>query len=180
MTGLMMSHTPTLGSSELVPVYHHAPHDVTTFVLTTLFHAYPTLHTFPRPLTCSGPQFFMPLHTLFPCLECLSSSLLHHTHTHIYVFFKDFNYLFLERGKGRGKERERNISVWLPLMYNLLGTWPLGMCPDWESNKRPLGLQAGTQSTEPHQPGFTYILQVPSPQFSQIPPGEVTSSSTVL
>ncbi|XP_053782498.1 cadherin-like and PC-esterase domain-containing protein 1 isoform X2 [Desmodus rotundus] len=27
-----------------------------------------------------------------------------------------------------------------------------GMCPDWESNQRPFGLQAGTQSTEPHQP----------------------------
>ena len=29
-----------------------------------------------------------------------------------------------------------------------------GMCPDWESNRRPFGLQAGAQSTEPHQPGF--------------------------
>ena len=28
-----------------------------------------------------------------------------------------------------------------------------GMCPDWESNQRPFGSQAGTQSTEPHQPG---------------------------
>ena len=25
--------------------------------------------------------------------------------------------------------------------------------PDWESNWQPLGLQAGTQSIEPHQPG---------------------------
>ena len=39
-------------------------------------------------------------------------------------FFKDFIYLFLERGEGREKERERNISVWLPLMYPPLGTWP--------------------------------------------------------
>ena len=29
-----------------------------------------------------------------------------------------------------------------------------GMCRDWESNQRPFGLQAGTQSTEPHQPGI--------------------------
>ena len=29
-----------------------------------------------------------------------------------------------------------------------------GMCPDWESNWQPFGLQAGTQSTEPHQPGL--------------------------
>ena len=30
----------------------------------------------------------------------------------------------------------------------------LGMCPDWESNQQPFGLQASTQSTEPHQPGL--------------------------
>ena len=29
-----------------------------------------------------------------------------------------------------------------------------GMCPDWESNQRPLGFQAHAQSTEPHQPGL--------------------------
>ena len=29
-----------------------------------------------------------------------------------------------------------------------------GMCPDWESNQRPFSSQAGTQSTEPHQPGL--------------------------
>ena len=29
-----------------------------------------------------------------------------------------------------------------------------GLCPDWESNQRPFGSQAGTQSTEPHQPGL--------------------------
>ena len=29
-----------------------------------------------------------------------------------------------------------------------------GMCPDWEPNQRPLGLQAGTQSIEPHQLGL--------------------------
>ena len=28
-----------------------------------------------------------------------------------------------------------------------------GMCPDWESNQQPFGLQVSTQSTEPHQPG---------------------------
>ena len=28
-----------------------------------------------------------------------------------------------------------------------------GMCPDWELNQRPSGLQAGAQPTEPHQPG---------------------------
>ena len=30
-----------------------------------------------------------------------------------------------------------------------------GRCSDWESNQRPFGLQAGTQSTEPHHPGLS-------------------------
>ena len=29
-----------------------------------------------------------------------------------------------------------------------------GMCPDWELNWWPFGLQAGAQSTQPHQPGL--------------------------
>ena len=29
-----------------------------------------------------------------------------------------------------------------------------GMCPEWKSNRRPSGLQASAQSTEPHQPGL--------------------------
>ena len=29
-----------------------------------------------------------------------------------------------------------------------------GMCPNWELNWRHFGLQPGTQSTEPHQPGL--------------------------
>ena len=33
------------------------------------------------------------------------------------------------------------------------------MCPDWESSQQPLGSQASSQSTEPHQPGqmFSFI-----------------------
>ena len=33
-----------------------------------------------------------------------------------------------------------------------------GMCPDWESNWWSFGSQAGTQSTEPHQPGLKQIF----------------------
>ena len=33
-----------------------------------------------------------------------------------------------------------------------------GMCPDWESNQRPFGSQAGNQSIEPHQSGLSTIL----------------------
>ena len=70
-----------------------------------------------------------------------------------FFFFKDFIYLYLERGEGKEKERGGKhqcvVASRVPpsgeLVYNA------GVCPDWESNQRPFGLQAGTQSTEPHQ-----------------------------
>ena len=39
------------------------------------------------------------------------------------------------------------MNVWLPLMCPLLGTWTTTQtCVlDWESNRRPFDLQAGTQ-----------------------------------
>ena len=33
------------------------------------------------------------------------------------------------------------------------GPGPQPMCPDWELNQQPFGLQASTQSAEPHQTG---------------------------
>ena len=33
-------------------------------------------------------------------------------------------------------------------------SYNLGMCPDWELNWWPFSSQAGTESTEPHQPGL--------------------------
>ena len=33
-----------------------------------------------------------------------------------------------------------------------------GMCPDWELNQQPFGLQDSTQSTEPHQSGQNAFL----------------------
>ena len=66
-------------------------------------------------------------------------------------------YLFLERGKGREKERERSIDVQEIHQLVASPTCPTrdlahnpGMCPELELNQRPFGLQAGTQSTEPH------------------------------
>ena len=38
-----------------------------------------------------------------------------------------------------------------------------GVCPDWELNQRPFGLQVSAQSTEPLQPGQKckyFILQI--------------------
>ena len=42
-----------------------------------------------------------------------------------------------------------------------------GMCPDWELNQRPFSLQAGAQSTEPHQPGLHLLSNLAAlPQLS--------------
>ena len=77
------------------------------------------------------------------------------------LIFKNYLciYLLLEKGEGREKERERNITVWLPLMCLQLGTWPAtqACALDWESNRRPLGSQASTQSTELSKPGLKEI-----------------------
>ena len=80
---------------------------------------------------------------------------------------KDFIYLFLQRGEGREKEREKNIDVWRihPSVASRTSTTGdlahnPGMYPDWESNWRPFGSQASTQSTEPHQPGqISYLIE---------------------
>ena len=78
----------------------------------------------------------------------------------LHIFFqffghllKDFIYLFIFReGESEG-EREKNINVCLPLMCPPTGDLAHipGMCLDWESNWQFFGLQADTQSTEPHQ-----------------------------
>ena len=67
------------------------------------------------------------------------------------LFLKDFIYLFLDRGEGR--EKETSMCGCLSWSTGDLDCNP-GMCPDWDSNWQPFGLQAGTQSIEPHQPGL--------------------------
>ena len=46
----------------------------------------------------------------------------------------------------------------LPPAHPQLGTWlqPKHL-PDWESKQLTFGSQAGTQSTEPHQPGQNFF-----------------------
>ena len=75
-----------------------------------------------------------------------------------YNFFKRC-YLFLERGKEGGREWEKHQCVVASCTASTgdLARNP-GMCPDWESNQRPLGSQASTQSTQPHQPGHKVYL----------------------
>ena len=74
--------------------------------------------------------------------------------TRLNDFLKDFIDSFLERGEGRegGREKlmcERNITSVvasrMPPARDLAHN--PGMCPDWESNQRPFGSQAGAQPT---------------------------------
>ena len=84
----------------------------------------------------------------FPCRKNSHS----YTHTDN-NFFKGF-YLFLERGREgerRGEKHECVAASHAPPTGDPADN--PGMCPDWESNRWPFGSQAGTQSTEPHQPG---------------------------
>ena len=75
---------------------------------------------------------------------------------HTFFFFKDFTYLFLERGK-----HQYVVASHTPPTGDLAHN--PGVCPDWELNQQPFGLQTRAQSTEPHRPGrahyFWRILQ---------------------
>ena len=68
------------------------------------------------------------------------------------IFFKFFKrfYLFIFRQREREGEREGEkhqyvVASSVPLTGGLACN--PGMCPDWESNLRPFGLQASAQST---------------------------------
>ena len=81
------------------------------------------------------------------------------------MIFKIF-YLFIFREReGREKEREKHhcvVATHAPPTRDLAHN--PGMCPDWESNRRPFGSQAGSQSTEPPQPG-PFIFFLPSNSY---------------
>ena len=68
-----------------------------------------------------------------------------------YFLKKDFIYLFIFRERQREEEKEGEkyqcvvASRASPTGY--LAHNP-GMCPDWESNQRPFGLQAWAQSSQ--------------------------------
>ena len=77
------------------------------------------------------------------------------------LILKIFIYLFLERGEGKetGKEtslcKRETVAPHMPQP----GTWPANQAYalNWELNWRPFILQAGAQSTEPHQPGLEHL-----------------------
>ena len=66
--------------------------------------------------------------------------------------------MFRQRGREAEREGEKHQCV---VASHAPSTRDLacnpGTCPDWESNRRPFGLQAGTQSTDPHQAGQDFI-----------------------
>ena len=75
--------------------------------------------------------------------------------------FKKRFHLFIFRQRGREREREGEkyqcvVACHRPPTGDLAcNPW---VCPDWESNRRPFGSQAGVQSTEPHQPGLFFLI----------------------
>ena len=67
-------------------------------------------------------------------------------------------FIFRERGREGEREGEKHQSV---VASHVPPTGDLahnpGMCLDWESNQRPFGLQAGTQSTGSHQQRLNFL-----------------------
>ena len=58
------------------------------------------------------------------------------------------------RKEKEGEKHQCVVATHMPPTGDL--AYNPGMCPDWELNQQPLGLQAGTQFTESHQPGLSY------------------------
>ena len=82
-----------------------------------------------------------------------------------FSFYFKYLFIFRERGGGREKEREKNTNaqeIHPSVASHMSPTWDptcnSGMCPDWDSNQRPLGSQSGIQSTESHQPGCSDVF----------------------
>ena len=72
----------------------------------------------------------------------------------LFYFLRFYLFIFRERereGEREGEKHQCTVASHTPLTGDLACN--PGMCPDWESNQRPFGSQAGTQSIKPHQPG---------------------------
>ena len=64
-----------------------------------------------------------------------------------------FIYFRQREREGERGEKHQCVVTSRALLTRDLACNP-GMCPDWESNRRPFGLKADAQSTQPHQPGL--------------------------
>ena len=73
------------------------------------------------------------------------------------LFLKKFFFIIFREGEGG---RKRKKYQWV-VASHVAPTGDLahnpGMCPDWESNRRPFAFSAHTQSTELHLPGHVCI-----------------------
>ena len=108
-------------------------------------------------------QHFFKTYSPFPALcvssgntrGCLSVCL------HFLLFLRFYLFIFRERGKEGEREGKKHqcvvASCTSPTGILVCST---GMCHVWESNQQPFGSQAGTQSTEPHQPGLHFFLKI--------------------
>ena len=78
-----------------------------------------------------------------------------------FLKIKIFNFLkilfILDRGGREGEREGEKHQCVVASRASLAGELALnpGMCPHWESNWPPFGLQASSQSTEQYQPGQT-------------------------
>ena len=82
-------------------------------------------------------------------------------------------FFFFREGKVGRKRRETSIcGVSHPPLTGDMTHNP-GMCPDWELNQRLFGSQAGTWSTEPHQPGLLYLWYLSSKRCEVIAHGSL-------
>ena len=75
----------------------------------------------------------------------------------LFLFFLKILFIFRERGREGEREGEVHQLVASRTYAAEDPACNPGRCPDWELNLRPLGLQAGTQSTERYQPGIFRI-----------------------
>ena len=73
----------------------------------------------------------------------------------IFIFLKILLIYFQTEGKGgrkKGQKHQCVVASHVPPIGDLACN--PGMCSDWEQNQQPVGSQASTQSTDPHQPGL--------------------------
>ena len=74
-------------------------------------------------------------------------------------FFNKILFIFRQRekeGEREGGKHQCVVASHMPPTED--PAYNPGMCPDWELNRLPFGLQANDQSTGPHQPGLYSIF----------------------
>ena len=93
---------------------------------------------------------------MWPCADVYNCEL---TCTTVNFFLIKILFIFRERGReGERGKHQCVVASHVPPIGVLASN--SGMCPDWESNRQPYGLQACAQSTELHQPGHNCELCV--------------------